>query len=82
MVFTTLLSYASVLIWNLRSLCDILINSIPKPSRKLADKVAAAGFYTVVPDFFYGDPYVFVSFEDVEESFPIWLKKHGTVSYF
>ncbi|XP_020548635.1 endo-1,3;1,4-beta-D-glucanase-like [Sesamum indicum] len=37
----------------------------------LADKVAAAGFYTVVPDFFRGDP-----FKD-GDSLQIWFKHHG-----
>lgn len=46
--------------------------------RKLADKVAAAGFYTVVPDFLGGDPYVP---ENAERPFSVWLKDHGTVSY-
>ncbi|KAL0919271.1 hypothetical protein M5K25_011357 [Dendrobium thyrsiflorum] len=41
--------------------------------RKLADKTAAAGFFVVVPDFFYGDPYV-------PEKLPIttWIGSHGT----
>ncbi|KAI3469501.1 hypothetical protein Pfo_026164 [Paulownia fortunei] len=39
--------------------------------RKLADKVAAAGFYTVVPDFLQGDPYV------PEKHISIWIKDHG-----
>ncbi|EEF37655.1 endo-1,3-1,4-beta-d-glucanase, putative [Ricinus communis] len=43
--------------------------------RKLADKVAAAGFYVVVPDFFYGDPYVP---ENADRPLPIWIKSHGT----
>ncbi|XP_057771840.1 endo-1,3;1,4-beta-D-glucanase-like isoform X2 [Salvia miltiorrhiza] len=40
--------------------------------RKLADKVAAAGFYAVVPDFLHGDPYI-------PEQKPItdWIKDHG-----
>ncbi|XP_058077825.1 endo-1,3;1,4-beta-D-glucanase-like [Magnolia sinica] len=43
--------------------------------RKLADKIAAAGFYVVVPDFFYGEPY-----ETNNPNRPVleWLKDHGT----
>lgn len=40
--------------------------------RKLADKVAAAGYYVVVPDFLYGDPYT------TEKSLSIWIQSHGT----
>ncbi|GAV78724.1 DLH domain-containing protein [Cephalotus follicularis] len=43
--------------------------------RKLADKVAAAGYYVVVPDFFYGDPYVP---ENSDKPLPVWIKFHGT----
>ncbi|KAI3979690.1 hypothetical protein MKX01_013785 [Papaver californicum] len=43
--------------------------------RNLADKVAAAGFYVVVPDFLHGDPYVP---ENAEKPLPIWIKSHGT----
>ncbi|XP_042431359.1 endo-1,3;1,4-beta-D-glucanase-like [Zingiber officinale] len=42
--------------------------------RKLADKVAAAGFLVVVPDFFYGDPYV----PNPEKPLMTWLEDHGT----
>ncbi|XP_068661148.1 endo-1,3;1,4-beta-D-glucanase-like [Aristolochia californica] len=42
--------------------------------RKLADKVAAAGFYAVVPDFFYGDPYDSTKHASLLE----WLKFHST----
>ncbi|XP_027332259.1 endo-1,3;1,4-beta-D-glucanase-like [Abrus precatorius] len=41
--------------------------------RKLADKVAAAGYYVVVPDFFNGDP---IDLEDVNRPLPVWLKDH------
>ncbi|KAK9287688.1 hypothetical protein L1049_016126 [Liquidambar formosana] len=42
--------------------------------RKLADKVAAAGYYVVVPDFFYGDPYVPTN---AERTIQVWIKDHG-----
>ncbi|KAJ9182032.1 hypothetical protein P3X46_006067 [Hevea brasiliensis] len=42
--------------------------------RKLADKIAAAGFYVVVPDFFNGDPY---SPDNAERTIQVWLKDHG-----
>ncbi|KAG6510840.1 hypothetical protein ZIOFF_028879 [Zingiber officinale] len=44
------------------------------PDRKLADKVAAAGFFVVVPDFFYGDPYA----PNPEKPVMMWLENHGT----
>ncbi|GAU12020.1 hypothetical protein TSUD_196440 [Trifolium subterraneum] len=46
--------------------------------RKLADKVAAAGYYVVAPDFFKGDPY---NPENPNRPLPIWLKDHGTASF-
>ncbi|KAF7813753.1 endo-1,3-1,4-beta-D-glucanase-like [Senna tora] len=42
--------------------------------RKLADKVATAGYYVVVPDFFYGDPY---NPENADRPVLVWLKDHG-----
>ncbi|GAB4851157.1 hypothetical protein Ancab_030451 [Ancistrocladus abbreviatus] len=42
--------------------------------RKLADKVAAAGFFVVVPNFFHGDPY---APENAERPLPVWIKDHG-----
>ncbi|XP_055960577.1 endo-1,3;1,4-beta-D-glucanase-like [Mercurialis annua] len=44
--------------------------------RKLADKVAADGFYVVVPDFLYGDPYA------PEKPIQAWLNDHGTDKSF
>ncbi|PQQ16822.1 endo-1 3 [Prunus yedoensis var. nudiflora] len=44
--------------------------------RKLADKIAsAAGFHVVVPDFFYGDPYVP---DNAERPVLVWIQSHGT----
>ncbi|EXB95846.1 hypothetical protein L484_010045 [Morus notabilis] len=42
--------------------------------RKLADKLAAAGFFVAVPDFLHGDPYVSEDFSGLG----IWLQDHGT----
>ncbi|KAF5175916.1 Endo-1,3-1,4-beta-D-glucanase [Thalictrum thalictroides] len=52
---------------------DIFGYEAPK-LRKLADKVAAAGFYVVVPDFFYADPY---NPENSERPIPVWIQTHG-----
>ncbi|KAK1417005.1 hypothetical protein QVD17_26127 [Tagetes erecta] len=51
---------------------DVFGYEAPK-LRQLADKVASAGYYAVVPDFFHGDP--LASFSDSEN----WLKKHSPV---
>ncbi|XP_048439443.1 endo-1,3;1,4-beta-D-glucanase-like isoform X2 [Pyrus x bretschneideri] len=42
--------------------------------RKLAENIAAAGFFVLVPDFFYGDPFV----HDNNRSLAVWLQDHGT----
>ncbi|XP_072959379.1 endo-1,3;1,4-beta-D-glucanase-like [Typha angustifolia] len=43
--------------------------------RKLADKVAASGYFVVVPDFIHGDPF---SLDNAERPFPIWIQSHTT----
>ncbi|PON81444.1 Dienelactone hydrolase [Trema orientale] len=43
--------------------------------RLVADKVAAAGFYVAVPDFFYSDPFVY---DDINRPLQVWIKDHGT----
>jgi dienelactone hydrolase len=50
--------------------------------RKLADKVAAAGYFVVVPDYFHGDPFVLGSAENPLAGIQDWLKSHGTVRIF
>lgn len=46
--------------------------------RKLADKVAAAGFYVVVPDFLRGDPRI----PNDEKPLEVWIVDHGPVSSY
>ncbi|KAF3955559.1 hypothetical protein ACB098_02G028600 [Castanea mollissima] len=43
--------------------------------RKLADKIAAAGFLVVVPDFFYGDP--IIDYNDPNFDVESWGKVHN-----
>ncbi|KAH9330427.1 hypothetical protein KI387_002535, partial [Taxus chinensis] len=49
---------------------DVFGYEAPK-LRKLADKVAAAGYFVVVPDYFNGDPYV-----PDRDTIKDWLKNH------
>uniref|UniRef100_A0A0E0L287 Dienelactone hydrolase domain-containing protein n=1 Tax=Oryza punctata TaxID=4537 RepID=A0A0E0L287_ORYPU len=42
--------------------------------RKIADKVASAGYFVVVPDFLHGDPFVR---ENTERPIEVWIKDHG-----
>ncbi|KAL6956154.1 carboxymethylenebutenolidase [Sarracenia purpurea var. burkii] len=48
--------------------------SLARNNWKLADNVAAAGFYVVVPDFLYGDFYVP---ENAKRPLPVWVKNHA-----
>jgi hypothetical protein len=48
--------------------------------RRLADKVAKAGYFVVVPDFFHGDPFVGGQGENLFQGLDTWLPKHLPVS--
>ncbi|XP_073066114.1 endo-1,3;1,4-beta-D-glucanase-like [Primulina eburnea] len=47
--------------------------------RKLADKVAASGFYAVVPDFFHGDPF---DPTNPNKTKPVWMAQHDPIKAF
>ncbi|KAM0985092.1 hypothetical protein ACFX13_012621 [Malus domestica] len=61
---------------NLASVITPPVNGYEAPNlRKLADKLAATGFFIAVPDFFYGDP--FELGEDGFAALPGWIKHHA-----
>ncbi|XP_057524465.1 endo-1,3;1,4-beta-D-glucanase-like isoform X2 [Amaranthus tricolor] len=57
---------------------DVFGYEAPK-LRKLADKVAAAGYYVVVPDVLHGDPY---NPENKDRPLQVWLKDHEAAKAF
>ncbi|CAM6073409.1 unnamed protein product [Sphagnum tenellum] len=54
---------------------DVFGKSNPE-SWKLADKVAAAGYFVVVPDFLRGEPFVLQAGPNPLAGGPAWLAKH------
>ncbi|CAL5413289.1 unnamed protein product [Camellia sinensis] len=46
----------------------------PRKKEKLADKVAAVGFFVVVPDFFHGEPLIP---NNPDRPFQAWIKDHS-----
>ncbi|CAK9236348.1 unnamed protein product [Sphagnum tenellum] len=54
---------------------DVYGKSNPE-SWKLADKVAAAGYFVVVPDFLRGEPFVLQAGPNPLAGAPAWLAKH------
>jgi dienelactone hydrolase len=47
--------------------------------RKLADKVAAAGYFVVIPDILHGDPLVLLAGPNPLAGVSAWLAKHPPV---
>ncbi|KAH9765334.1 DLH domain-containing protein [Citrus sinensis] len=61
-----------------RGFTDGFDNDLGLAVLKLADKIAAAGFYVAVPDFLHGDPYV----PNAGRTLQDWIKDHGTDKAF
>ncbi|KAL2621600.1 hypothetical protein R1flu_001805 [Riccia fluitans] len=48
----------------------------PPLLRKLADRIAANGYFAVVPDVFHGDPFVAADPKNPMASVPAWVARH------
>lgn len=77
--FENMLWFELHIVWSVLALWSTLLEtnaSFCLLWRKLADKVAAAGFFVAVPELLKGDPY---KPEDASRPIQVWLKDHGTV---